>query len=120
MSAGTKLYELEVSKLQSGIEVGKNTITGTLMYVTDYTGFSGDTSEQEGNFLALSLAAEDGVTITTELVNGKGLGPVTVTDGFCVYRITNPSTQIIKITFTKSDTIETKSYTLSGLICNEE
>lgn len=104
--------------MQSNIEVGKTAITGTLNYVTDYTGFSGDASEQEGNFLALSLAAEDGVKITTEVVNGKSKKPVTVTDGFCVYRIADPATQSIKVTFTKGDTTETKSYTLSGLHCN--
>ena len=74
---------------------------------------------QEGNFLALSLTANDGVTITTQLIGGTGKKPVTVTDGFCVYRITNKDSQKVKVTFTKGETVETKTYGLSGLTCNE-
>ena len=120
MPAGTQVYEFEVDRLQSDITVNENEITGTLKHVTEFTGFNPNKpAEQEGNFLALSLTANDGVTITTQLEGGTGKKPVTVTDGFCVYRITNKDTQKVKVTFTKGDAEEIKVYGLSGLTCDE-
>lgn len=74
--------------------------------------------ESEGNFLALSLTAKSGVEITTGLINGNH-GMVKVTDGFCVYRITDKSKQKVKVEFKKDDVVETKVYDLTGLTCNE-
>ena len=38
-----------VDELQSEVSVSGDTISGTLLYVDDYTGFSGDPAEQAGN-----------------------------------------------------------------------
>ena len=119
MSAGTQTYGLDVVNLQSDIVVEENEITGTLKYVSEFTGFSSKPEEQEGNFLALSLSANENVEITTQLINGTNEDPVTVSDGFCVYRISDKDTQSIKVTFTKGNTVETMTYGLSGLTCNE-
>ena len=43
------------SDLQKDVAVSANNILGTLKYVTDYTGFSGDPELQEGNYLAIKV-----------------------------------------------------------------
>ncbi len=104
------------SDLQSGIRIGAESITGTLKYVTGYTGFSGDVSEQSGNYLALHIEADEPDSIVAELVNGTH-GPVTLDDdGLLVTRVTNKSTQTIRITATKGTESVTKTYSLAGLV----
>lgn len=102
--------------MQSGIGVGDNDIAGTLKYVTGYTGFSGDVSEQSGNYIALHIDtdAEDS-TITVEVIGGTH-GPVTLdSDRTIIIRIKNKS-QKIKITATKEGYPDvTKIYSLGGL-----
>ena len=119
---GTEMYGLQVSDLQSGIVIDDEggQISGTSKHVESYPLFSSHIEEQSGNFLALSLSASEGVTITTSVVNGTGKAPVTVSDGYCVYRITDKDTQSIKVTFTKGDTSVEKTYALTGLECLEE
>lgn len=102
--------------MQSGVGVGANDISGTLNYVTGYTGFSGDSAEQSGHYLALHIdTAVEGSTIVVELVGGVH-APVTLdSDRTIILRIKNKF-QKIKITASKEgyDTV-TKTYTLSGL-----
>ena len=113
-----------VSELQSSdVTVGDSEITGTLHYVTGYTGFHGsDPLEQEGNFLALKInatTAED-VTTAVELVGGTK-GPVTLdSDMNIVLHIQNKNTESVKVTVTKGDESETKTYGLSGLTLEPE
>ncbi|MBR6045754.1 MAG: hypothetical protein IKP95_12860 [Ruminococcus sp.] len=101
--------------LQSGITIGEDGITGTLKYVSDYTGFSGDVSLQSGNFLVLhSTTNHDGATITVTVTN-----PVTLDDdGIVVLRVADKDTQTVTISASKEgyDTV-TKVYSLSGLTC---
>ncbi len=84
--------------------------------MTGFTQFSDDPAEQEGTYIALEFEMDDDVSITTELVGGSH-GPVTVEDGFCIYRITNPAEQSIKVTITKDDSQETIVYSLESLVC---
>lgn len=111
MAAGDTVYEKKVSDLQSDVVVNSNAISGTLHYVTGYTGFNGsEVDEQSGNFLALDFdwAPDDG-EMTVELVGGEK-GPVTLTDPddkFCVFRITDETTQSIKV---KVETLEDGDY----------
>lgn len=114
----TECYGEKVSTLQSGIDVTDTEITGTLKHKTGYKTFSSDPEEQDGNFLALSFTAADGVSIQTELVNGTK-GPVDVTDGYCVYRITDNETQMITVTAFKGKSVEKREYHLNGLTCEE-
>ena len=114
MSNEETAYGKTVSELQSNIQISGTAISGTLNYVTGYTGFNGaDPTEQKGNFLALDFSAEPFPSpCTVELVGGKK-GPVTLTsdDHFCVFRVTSNSTQSIKLTANGG----TKTFTLTGL-----
>lgn len=94
-------------------------ITGTLHYVTGYTGFNSTVAEeQEGNYLALKFApTPTDAEVTVELVGGTK-GPVKLTyqdDIFRVFRITDKAKQSIKVTSTYKDTQVVDTYDLSGL-----
>lgn len=92
-----------------------------MKHVTGYTGFSSNTSEQEGNYLALKVDAdsEDAVA-TVELVGGTK-GPVTLDDDMnIVLLIKNKDTQSIKVTTTHNEESITKTYGLSGLTLETE
>lgn len=113
-----------VSELQSSdVTVGDSEITGTLHYVTGYTGFHGtDPLEQKGNFLALKINAStaEGVTTAVELVGGTK-GPVTLdSDMNIVLHIQNKDTESVKVTVSKGGESETKTYRLSGLTLEPE
>lgn len=113
MSNEADAYGKTVSDLQSNIKISGTAISGTLNYVTGYTGFNGaDTTEQAGNFLAIDLSATPFPNpCTVELVGGKK-GPVTLTsdDHFCVFRVTS-NTQSIKLTANGG----VKTFSLTGL-----
>ena len=117
MGAGENAYGKTVSELQSNIVVGENAITGTLNYVTGYTGFNGsEVGEQEGNYLALQFASDPWpTTLTVELVGGTK-GPVSLSedDDFCIFRIAN-TTQSIKVSASGGDNSYEKTYSLTGL-----
>ena len=92
-----------------------------MKHVTGYTGFSSNTSEQEGNYLALKVDAdsEDAVA-TVELVGGTK-GPVTLDDDMnIVLFIKNKDTQSIKVTITHDKESIEKTYGLSGLTLERE
>lgn len=89
--------------------------------VTGYTGFSSNTSEQEGNYLALKVDAdsEDAVA-TVELVGGTK-GPVTLDDDMnIVLLIKNKDTHSIKVTVDNGENSTTKTYGLIGLTLETE
>ena len=121
MDGETDAYGLKVNQLQSDIVIGESDISGTLLHVSNYTGFNGsDLDEQSGHYLALKTEIPEGATITTQLVNGKN-GPVDITsDKFCVYRITDKDTQLVKFTVSKDEETKTSTYSLTGLTLNEE
>lgn len=93
-------------------------ITGTLKYVDDYTGFSGDPDLQEGNYLVFhaEVPDEDGVTITATMDNTSTLD----SDGIAVFRVRDKSTQTLTVVASKEGYESvTKVYSLSGLTCEE-
>ena len=99
-----------VSDLQDSIKIEEDKITGTLKYVTGYTGFSSKTEEQSGNYLALHNISNIGEPIFVELINGFS-GPVKLdADGIIVLRIAN-NEQKVKVTC--GDLV--KEYSLSEL-----
>lgn len=119
LSGSVDLLGKTADDLQTGVEVGNGAITGTLKYVTGYTGFSGDVEEQSGNYLALKVTAVEGATITVELINGTVGHPVTLDeDGMIVIRITNKSTQSVQVVATKDSKSEVFNFSLSGLTLN--
>ena len=98
------------------IDEAEGEITGTLLYVDDYTGFSGDASLQSGNYLVLHFNAPAGATIKCTLTNEVTLDD----DRILILRIADKSTQTLTVVVSKpgAETI-TKVYGLSGLTCNE-
>ena len=110
-----------VKSLQENIVIGESEITGTLKHVTGYTGFSSNTSEQEGNYLALKVDADsEDAVVTIELVGGTK-GPVTLDDDMnIVLLIKNKDTQSIKVTVDDGKDSATKTYGLTRLILETE
>ena len=92
-----------------------------MKHVTGYTGFSSNTSEQEGNYLALKVDADsEDAVVTIELVGGTK-GPVTLDDDMnIVLLIKNKDTQSIKVTVDNGENSTTKTYGLIGLILETE
>lgn len=114
----TDLLGKTIEDLQSGVTIDNRlkTISGNINYVTDYTGFSGDPAEQEGNYLCVHFATEaEDTTITVALLGGDH-GPVTLDpDGILIVRLKNTN-QKIQVTVTKTGAApDTTVYTLRGL-----
>ena len=99
-----------ISDLQDSIEIEEDKITGTLKYVTGYTGFSSKIEEQSGNYLALHNISNIEEPIFVEVINGFS-GPVQLdADGIIILRIAN-NEQKVKVTC--GDLV--KEYSLSEL-----
>ncbi len=111
-----------VSDLQEDIEFGEFGISGTLKYVTGYTGWSGDVSEQSGNYLALHFEVEDvaDAAITVQLSKGKHGAATLDSDGICIFRIEDAAQEII-VTASKSGyETATMRIPIHGLTLEEE
>ena len=116
VAADVELLGKTAEELQDDIAIANGEITGTLKYVTDYTGFSSNVEEQSGNYLALKAVAYDGATITVELINGTVGHPVALdADGMIVLRISDKATQSVEIVATKGNVKETINLSLSNL-----
>lgn len=122
MDGETNAYGKTGNDLQTNVKVSRTAVTGTLKYVTGYTGFnSSEPIEQEGNYLALDFSTDmdaAGATVTVELVGGTK-GPVQLThpdDMFCVFRVTDKNTQNIRVKATKDGATSTRELDLSGLV----
>ena len=116
IDSSENLFGKVVTDLQDEVTVSGDTISGTLLYVDDYTGFSGDPAEQSGHYLVVKCEADEGDTIVLDLIGGTH-GPVTLdSDGICVIRITDKDAQQLKYTATGTDgSTETKLWKLTGL-----
>lgn len=112
------VFGKSASDLQTNIVVGTDKITGTLKYVDDFTGFSDNPEEQEGNFLVIHCATDlPGDTITAQL---EGEEPIELEDdGLAVFRITDTSKKII-VTAERGDETVTKTYSISDLVLEQE
>ena len=118
-TAGTTTrYGKLVSSLQENVLVHDDYITGTLKYVTGYTGYSGDPAEQSGYYIALDFTATDGATTTIQMLGGASEGnPIDMSaDMYAVGRITNKRSQKIKVTTTLSGVSVSKVYSLANLV----
>ena len=115
ISATTDLLGKSVTNLQSGIVVGPDSISGTLKYVTGYTGFSGDVSEQSGNYLAVHIASDEADSIKIELLGGTTGEKTLDEDGLLILRITDAQSESLKVTAVKGTETATKIYSLAGL-----
>lgn len=92
-----------------------------MKHVTGYTGFSSNTSEQSGNYLALKIEAEPAEAETVVELVGGTKGPVALDDDMnIVLLIKNKDTQSIKVTVDDGDNSTTKTYGLTGLTLETE
>ena len=123
VAADTDLFGKVISDLQSDVFVGNNTIAGTLKYVDDYTGFSGDPALQVGNFLTLHCSVAQNVTPTIKVTVTN---PSTLDeDGIIVLRIADKDSQTITVVASAEGYADTtRVFVLNGLTCepapNEE
>lgn len=123
MGSSENAYGKTVSELQTDVTVGETDITGTLHYVTGYTGFNGsEPDEQEGNYLALQFTCDPWPDeLTVELVGGtKGEVTLSEEDDFCIFRIANKDSQSIKVSSMVGDSLTEKTYALSGLVLESQ
>lgn len=115
-SPSGEVFSKSVEDLQTSIEVSDNKITGTLNYVSDFTGFSDKSYEQVGNFLALDVKTNVGsADVTVELLGGTS--PICKKDesGAWVMRVTNVKSQSIRISAIDGRDSKTQIYALSDL-----
>ena len=107
-----------MSDLQSGITVGAAGISGTLKYVTGYTGFSGEEEPQSGHYLVVHCdTGEDAAdSISVMLINGD-YGPATLDeDGIAILRIRDKDAQALNVVATKDGHVASRIFDLSGLV----
>jgi hypothetical protein len=117
----SEILGMPVSDLQSDISVEDDAVSGTLNYVTGYTGFSEQDNEQSGYYLALKVSTipTDGVVVTVELIGGTN-GPITLDSNMnIVIRITDEDNQSIRVIATKGTKSITKIYTLTDLVLED-
>ena len=120
ISTSVDLLGKTVDQLQSSITVGADSVSGTLLYVDDYTGFSEDTELQSGNYLALhfEVPEADDATITAVLSDDPEATNVLDEDGIAILRITDTD-QTVSVTASKTGYESvTKTYSLTGLTLN--
>lgn len=101
--------------------MGKDAITGTLNYVTGYTGFNESVvEEQSGNYLALKMSSKPTNAVTTVEIVGGTKGPVQLDDDLMfVGRIINTNQKIKVVTKANGKSV-TKTYNLTGLTLKSE
>ena len=110
-------------ELQEDVEVTSNSISGTLHYVTGYTGFSSDPEMQSGNYLALKFTDLDPKATSIKV----GLDPsysgglveiLTDPDKNCVFKI-HDNTQKFVVEVTTPEEVERFEYDLTDLVLEE-
>ena len=88
IGAAEDLLGKVIADLQKDIVIGVDKITGTLKYVTGYTGFSGDAAEQSGNYIALHASVPDVTGETIKFKHNAKAGEVTLdSDGIIIFRV---------------------------------
>lgn len=104
------LFGKVASDLQEDIVVGASAIEGKLKYISDYTGFSSNVEEQSGHYIVLKATANNGASITGQVIGGTH-GAVTLdSDGLIVCRIVSNEQSI---QFVATTELETKTVTLA-------
>ena len=116
--ASVDLLGKHSTDLQTGVTITGTDITGTLKYVTGYTGFSGDVSEQSGNYLALKLTT--GITgASIKIKYGNKAEKTMDDDGLLVLRVAS-LTNKLRVRVVEGDTVySVTTFDLSGLTLEE-
>lgn len=110
------LFGKTVNDLQTGVAIDGTHISGTLEYISDYTGFSDDPAEQSGNYLALHCEVSElpSATITVTVTNPSILDE----DGIIVLRIADKDSQTVTVVASAAGyTSVTKTFDLTELVC---
>lgn len=119
VSDSVDLFGKVTSDLQSGIVIGEDSITGTLRFVDDYTGFSGDPELQSGNYIVIHAEVpgyKDSAVIEVTVTNPVVLDE----DGIAVLRIADKDSQTITVVASVDGHEDiTRVFTLDGLTCEE-
>lgn len=121
IAADENLLGKVISDLQSNVVVKAKSVAGTLKYVDDYTGFSGDPDEQVGHYLAIhaSVPEVDDVTIKIK-VSTKAGEKALDSDGILVLRVKDTyKANDLRLTFiaTKSGYADySKTFDLTELV----
>lgn len=104
-----------LADLQTDVEIDGGDITGTLHYLSDYTGFSGDPELQSGNYICLHFDSSVPATITAAY-NDK---TVTLTDdGILIVRVADKDNPLT-VTATYNGQTVAHTYDLTGLTLEE-
>ena len=122
-TAAAKMFDVNVSSLQTGVAVVGNSITGTLKYMGANNGITSVWGK--GNFLCLDFSSADWTAFKSVMVgldNSAGSGLVDLLpdpDKNGIFKITNKDTQRLMIVSTSADGKHkyTEYFDLSGLHC---
>ena len=116
----TSVYGVNVSNIQTNLDVGSGGITGTSKFIADGSVWDEGTwgaDESTGNFLALKgVGIPEGATAYVEVVGGHS-GPIALSssDGYnATVRLENTA-QKIKLTVVKDNMADQRLYGLSKL-----
>lgn len=103
-----------VADLQKDVAISANNITGTLKYIDDYTGFSGDPEEQVGHFLAFKVDYPldyDSLTVETVAQGEQTLD----SDKTMILRIVKKAPFTVRA-YKDSKCVSVKSYDIDQLV----
>ena len=105
-----------VNDLQKNIKFNGNKVTGTLKYVTGYTGYSGDVSEQSGNYLAIH-AELFGIpsTVSPTITVSANITSTLDDDGLCIIRCGEDLEAFTVTASAEGYTTKTITFDLTGL-----
>lgn len=107
-------YGKATSELQSDIVITSNAISGSLKKVESFPEWGSD-GEEGGNFLSLTMDKYDAEKVETKIDGGVNPEYKEVTDGFCIYKLTDTASQKILVKTTKDGKSVVTTYNLVGL-----
>lgn len=116
------LFGKNCTDLQEDIAVANGAITGTLKYVTGYTGFSGKAKEQKGNFIAIKVTNSSADEIYAGIapsVSGKELVKLN-DDGITVIQVNDHENQEIRVEVVKNGVHDGFDLSLVDLVCTPQ
>lgn len=122
-SADALVYGVTVQSLQEGMGVNNTTVTGTLKYISDGSVWGESApwttgTDDTGNYIVMKVTGFDSTIDDCEVeLTGGSEDPIEITanNQNVIYRITDKTTQKIKITTTIGLDEYSKTYDLSGL-----
>lgn len=105
-----------VADFQTGILVRARDIAGNLKYVTKYTDYSNEPSEQSGNYLILKITADPESANIEAKMNTDVTYKTPDSNNCIVFRITNKDSQSIQIRATNAQDESVMNYALNALV----